>query len=719
MMAPKKKQQKQKAYSSSTQGKPASSTGPKLQLSAENENRLRRLLLSSGRSALSSAPSKESLSKEQKVKRLQSVYEKLSCDCFQDDQIELALSALKDGTTYETAFDWLCLNIPGNELPLKFSSGSSLHISGGSVGVISTAREDWVSSRESQAHIVEEKEKFRLKIKERKDDEKLDSIQSSQADWIRQYMEQQQEDESESWETYSMDNDVLEKDESESWETYSMDNDVSKKLCSILEPRSNYECIVEDYHAARLQATTAKNRGDKKLQSEAGLSVDILEPGYVNSSCLASNDVASNPVPSDNSDGDMVNVCSIEDATASTKFRVEVDEDKVCSSGSHDSSTDTASLSIPVQNGDEMEAVDVELGDFFVEDDGTSNQNLPPEILELQKKEKMKELCSGKNIEKMHGVWKKGDPSKIPKAVLHQLCQRSGWEAPKYNKLLEKEQNSGYSISILRKASGRGKNRKAGGLLTIQLPSEDEYFFTHEDLMDPSPQDSQNRVAAYALHYLFPDIPVQLVLVEPYASMVLKWKEGDLFTPVKDKHEDRRAGFVESLLNSDKIEHIVDADNTDSTYQEKCQMACIVEDITVNTNRNTESVCRKVDDDSIYLKKEQARKKEMKKYKDMLQSRSSLPIAEVKDDVLHLLEENNVVVISGETGCGKTTQVPQYILDNMIEAGCGGRCNIICTQPRRIAAISVAERVADERCESSPGSNESLVGYQVRLDSAR
>ncbi|KAG8368831.1 hypothetical protein BUALT_Bualt15G0087700 [Buddleja alternifolia] len=104
---------------------------------------------------------------------------------------------------------------------------------------------------------------------------------------------------------------------------------------------------------------------------------------------------------------------------------------------------------------------------------------------------------------------------------------------------------------------------------------------------------------------------------------------------------------------------------------------------------------------------------------EMLQSRSSLPIAELKDEILHLLEENNVVVICGETGCGKTTQVPQYILDNMIGAGRGGYCNIVCTQPRRIAAISVAERVADERCESSPGSKNSLVGYQVRLDSAR
>ncbi|KAK6157006.1 hypothetical protein DH2020_011254 [Rehmannia glutinosa] len=705
-MAPKKKQQKQKASSSSSsKGKPASSTGPKLQLSAENENRLRRLLINSGRSAPSSAPSEDSLSKEQKAKRLRSVYEKLSCDGFKDDQIELALSTLKENSTYEAALDWLCLNIPGNELPLKFSSGSSLYTSGGSVGVISTAREDWVSSRDPPEHIVEEKAEIPLKIKERKDDEKLDSVQRSQADWIRQYMEQQEED------------------ESDSWETYSMDNDQPKK---VVEPRSNYESIVEDYHAARLQAANAKDRGDKKSQEEAGLiirnlkqeisalglSVDILESGYVSSSHRASNDVLYDPAPSDNSAGNTVNICNIESDTAITEFSVEVDQKGVGSSCSPEYSTDTA-VSTSMQNGDalERESSDVELGDFFLEDGSTSDQILPPEILELQKKEKMKELSSGKNIEKMEGIWKKGDPKKIPKAVLHQLCQRSGWEAPKYDKVLGNGHNSGYSISILRKASGRGKSRKAGGLTTIQLPSQDESFNT--------PEDSQNRVAAYALHCLFPDLPVQLALSEPYGSMVLKWKEGDLLTSVRDKHVDRRAGFVDSLLNSDKAEHIVEADVMDSAHQEKIQMPCIVKDITGGTNQNADSVSGNVHAHSIYLKKEQERKKEMKKYKVMLQSRSSLPIAEVKDDILHLLEENNVVVISGETGCGKTTQVPQYILDNMIEAGCGGRCNIVCTQPRRIAAISVAERVADERCESSPGSNDSLVGYQVRLDSAR
>uniref|UniRef100_A0A8C5HZZ1 RNA helicase n=1 Tax=Gouania willdenowi TaxID=441366 RepID=A0A8C5HZZ1_GOUWI len=69
----------------------------------------------------------------------------------------------------------------------------------------------------------------------------------------------------------------------------------------------------------------------------------------------------------------------------------------------------------------------------------------------------------------------------------------------------------------------------------------------------------------------------------------------------------------------------------------------------------------------------------------------------------------------GETGCGKTTQVTQFILDDHIERDVGSTCRVVCTQPRRISAISVAERVAAERAESVGNGNS--CGYQIRLQS--
>ncbi len=94
-------------------------------------------------------------------------------------------------------------------------------------------------------------------------------------------------------------------------------------------------------------------------------------------------------------------------------------------------------------------------------------------------------------------------------------------------------------------------------------------------------------------------------------------------------------------------------------------------------------------------------------------ARGALPVAPFRGAVLSALANSQVVLLSGGTGCGKTTQVPQFILEDAVAGGRGGRTRIVCTQPRRIAATGVAARVAAERCEplGVPGG---AVGYAIR-----
>ena len=80
-------------------------------------------------------------------------------------------------------------------------------------------------------------------------------------------------------------------------------------------------------------------------------------------------------------------------------------------------------------------------------------------------------------------------------------------------------------------------------------------------------------------------------------------------------------------------------------------------------------------------------------------NRKNLPIYDFRGKILEEIRRNQVVMIKGETGCGKTTQVPQFILEDCVEKNLGSVTNILVTQPRRISAVSVANRVAEERGE--------------------
>uniref|UniRef100_A0A804JHY1 RNA helicase n=1 Tax=Musa acuminata subsp. malaccensis TaxID=214687 RepID=A0A804JHY1_MUSAM len=668
-MAPKKKQQRasnkaaSKAKLQSADAKPA----PKLQISAENERRLRRLLLNTERPAAAEGPSlaaADAASRTQKAKRLRGVYDKLSLEGFSADQIEQALSALGEGATFEGALDWLCFNLPGNQLPMKFSSGASTSNLEGterSVKIISAAREDWVPQQRQPESIP----KSLLEIKVKRDELSLDIGKSSHKEWIQQYLEREEEED---------------------------------------EPNSQAASI--EYHQAGLGDVEAKQKGDEKsfhdeillsgLQEES--TTKMTEEIACNSAFTISLELKASDDQQNPGQSKVVNL----EADEADHFKA-VDSSVSLLEG-HVNETD--------KKTEEVE--ELELDNLFSED-CSSSITLPAEISTQKNKKSLSQFAFRYNLGSIDDIWMKGDTGKIPKAVLQKLCQKLGWEPPKYSKLSGKEDKFLYAVSILRSASGRGKSRNAGGLISIQLPNGGESF--------KSVEDAQNKVASYALCQLFPELPLCQMLMEPYSSFVSMWHNDELPANLVENEDARRAGFVDSLLNADSSLPMSSVDAKRISVGEKLVKAENLE-VTIDCPIETAKVIPSgasypEQRESIFLKKELENKMKQPEYMKILEARDSLPISKLKSNILQLLVENDVIVVCGETGCGKTTQVPQFILDDMIQSGLGGYCNIVCTQPRRLAAISVAERVSDERCEPSPGCDGSLVGYQVRLDVAR
>ena len=100
---------------------------------------------------------------------------------------------------------------------------------------------------------------------------------------------------------------------------------------------------------------------------------------------------------------------------------------------------------------------------------------------------------------------------------------------------------------------------------------------------------------------------------------------------------------------------------------------------------------------------------------EMISARASLPIAAQRSEILSALEASDTLVLQGATGSGKSTQLPQFLLESAITNGTGAEAAIVVTQPRRVCAVSLAQRVAEERGEKVG----EVVGYAVRGESRR
>ncbi|KAH8238249.1 hypothetical protein KR032_001517 [Drosophila birchii] len=101
-------------------------------------------------------------------------------------------------------------------------------------------------------------------------------------------------------------------------------------------------------------------------------------------------------------------------------------------------------------------------------------------------------------------------------------------------------------------------------------------------------------------------------------------------------------------------------------------------------------------------------KEKFQRIRKLRQAQRNLPIARFRSDLREALDESRVVIVAGDTGCGKSTQVPQFLYDF-------GYRSIACTQPRRLACVSLSKRVAHELLDDYG----SQVGFQIRFERNR
>jgi ATP-dependent RNA helicase DHX29 len=334
---------------------------------------------------------------------------------------------------------------------------------------------------------------------------------------------------------------------------------------------------------------------------------------------------------------------------------------------------------------------------------------------------------------------------KSPRDHLEQHCRKNGLQKPQYKKLT-RAPGGGHLYSVVLGNKTRGKHD-----VTVRDASDAAQGFD-------SISDAKDAVATSALFELASDLPLYRVLPPVYRDMWQRWTkerekhEAAAAAADRDEHDDLLNEILNELPSEIAQKQAVvdptpatkpaqketeDAGNTLEDWSVDDWDADLSEEEDTNVKESAASTADaasapeselEVEEESEsdrnaalelsrQLREQFQKRTRSSAYRSKLPQRESLPIASFQSRVVELLSDHDVILISGETGCGKSTQVPQFLLEYLLLSEPGGaRGQIICTQPRRLAAISLAERVSEELGETTMGSGDSLTGFQIRLE---
>eukprot|EP00210_Caulerpa_lentillifera_P007174 g6864.t1 len=633
-----------------------------------------------------------SFTRKKAARRLFSIYTQLKEYGFQASKIEDAILHLPQKcASLDLTLDWLMLTIPSTELPRSFTNYSGVFSTKNIIEVIKTSNPQIKSSPTDRVSTGVEQDSSLVPVK-KKQEEVQESVNAKE--WILQYLEQS------SNEAHSDEDEALVG--SDEWEVWSDPREVDRRR----QDRNSGQytdiqkitLVSQELDRVKNQATIAKASRDFTTQKKTGVIIQQLK---IELEQLGASKCLLNPVVPEAMDPKQEEESSSEESLFGDGFFQEAESPSLpAESSKKESNEEFCNLAEVLFNVEPpLESEEDSLSTLF--------EDKPK--LEISKPVN---TVSNQSFNLVLERWRKShvpiklENHRLPKTLLLQNCQKMKWSNPKFDRI------KGSSLYVQSVAINIQQRKKKN----IGIENGKHEFVFPFDYEPESLQEGQNCVAIVALMKLFPHLKLELILQQPYKDIYFQIQQNKDELDSTDTLQIEQ--FVQGALvqlgfNLDEEQVPVEAEEDKSPQEQS--------DHTINPQNKNFNFLRRNSRIDNKLARDLESFWSSRTGQNWLEERASLPVHSIRSDLLQACQHHHLLLISGDTGCGKTTQIPQFIFEDSVLTKFGSTCNILVTQPRRLAAISVSHRVADEMGQNRPSSeasSSSLVGYHVRLNSA-
>lgn len=656
---------------------------------------------------------------------------------FREDQIEKVVTALGyEMTTLEKALDWLCLNIPTLELPPLFTDGrlrDSLSITTtsadgqSSLTVLKMVAPSKKDGGEAQQQQTEEQQSSLLLGGQKNEGEGEAEKKKAQQKQIKAQIQKEEEEEAAARKAWLLQQYEFEEEEEENV-TSCGDDDIAKDEEQSLNKTNSAKTGGGEESTPSPESTVLPSLSPKELQlAEKEKELQLLEADLGND--------ANNYMRSKQELKQLrIDAKRLRQQVAGLRKKVEHEKVKAQREQQEQEKEEEEEDPELVAERELMTEEEEEEGGggFFDIFNSPSPAQVPSQKPPEQEGADEDEATAPTTHVQMDFTIPKDWTGTTPQKTLDEICKKQKLPKPKYFKL---PKNSGYRLTAALQKKGATKEWRA----------EKNDFVTGTSLQD--------YLAVQALYELDPTLPLYRVFPPAFRELWLSWlqqvqQEKEDAANAVDTAKRERLELLLSLLppveetNNAKSSSATSAAvpsifTTKTAAAENIHKDDFVVPVTEDEEEDWEAQVTKDEEDreaqeskqgevskstkSVSarggkIREEFVRRQKSAEYRAMLNVRNSLPMSSFRQEVLETVEKNSVMILCAETGAGKTTQCPQYLLEEAILDGYGDLAQIICTQPRRVAATSVAERVAEEMCEQKVGG---MVGYQIRMEAKR